>query len=120
MTLGDSGMRERLQVFAFFPYALTVGLAVLAQMLMWSYREADGVAAAARLIGGVFIWVLAFTAFGLGDRARSTLVRGGEAPWEKPEPGFSDRLLLLCLNHLGAFLLVVGLVSLAAIGLAMV
>ncbi len=108
-------MEGRLRLFAFFPYLLALALIVLAQTFMWSYDDLGD--SPPHLIFGLIVWSSALVAVGLGDRALHVLVRGGDPPWEKTQPGPLDRLLLLCLTNLGIFLSFVAVMTLMAVSL---
>ena len=107
----------RLRMFAFFPYVLALGLAFIAQSLIWSFTDLGDLDSLLRISGGVLIWVMALLAIAVGDRARQVQVHGATAPWDKPDPSFLDSMLLLSLRHLGVFMLAVALVVLVAIWL---
>lgn len=107
----------RLAMFTFFPYALALGSAFIAQSLIWSFTDLGDLDSLLRIGGGVLIWVIALFAVAVADRARQVHVHGATPPWEKRDRGLLDSLLLLSLNHLGVFLLAVALVVFVAIWL---
>jgi hypothetical protein len=117
MSNSDEDLAARLKLFAFFPYVLALGLGILAQTLMWSYTDFAEPSSLIRFGGGVVVWLIAFTAVALGDRARQVLVNHAPAPWDKADPGRLDRLLTICLNHVRVFLLVVAAVTFVVIWL---